>query len=300
MSDVFVELKAAAPCKAPLKWWGGKSDLADDFIALMPRHLHYVEPYFGGGWVLFRRDPMDERLWWDRPTEGKYGKKFDGVSEVINDINGELMNFYGVLKDSALFATLKVRLDQTRFDQNEWRAARDKVKASAGTGDPVARAADLFALYRMSRSGDGKTFAGGGRERTRNGRNDNVNAWWSAIDGLGAVHRRLKDVLVYSKPALDVIRAEDTGHTLFYCDPPYVHETRQATDVYHTEMSDDDHVELLDTLRNCRGKVMLSGYRCDLYDRMLPDWTRHEFDRPSDGAGGKTKGRKLDCLWCNF
>jgi DNA adenine methylase len=306
MSDVYVELKAAAPCDGPLKWWGGKSDLADDFIALMPRHLHYVEPFFGGGWVLFRRDPMDERLWWDKPTKGKYGKTFKGVSEVINDLNGDLMDFYAVLKDPVSFEALRVRLDQTRFDQNEWRAARTRVKLAAALdrmGDPVARAADLFALYRMSRSGDGKSFAGGGRNRTRNYRNDNVNAWWGAIDGLDAVHRRLKNVLVYSKPALDVIRAEDTGHTLLYCDPPYVHETRQATDIYHTEMSDDDHRELLHTLRQCKGKVMLSGYRCDLYDRVLTEaagWKRHEFDRPSDGAGGETKGRKIDCLWVNY
>jgi DNA adenine methylase len=300
VSDVYVELSTAAPCKAPLKWWGGKEDLAPDFIELMPRHLHYVEPYFGAGWVLFTRDPMDERLWWDKPTRGKHGKKFKGVSEVANDLNGDLMDFYSVLKDPVSFEALKVRLDQTRFDENEWRAARDRLKVPNFSGASVARAADLFACIRMSRSGDGKTFARCGRNRTRDGRADNVNAWWSAIDGLGDVHRRLKDVAVYCMPALDLIRREDTEHTLFYCDPPYVHETRKATDVYHTEMSDHDHVEMLDVLCHCKGMVMLSGYRCEMYDRRLADWNRHEFDRPSDSAGGETKGRKIDCLWCNF
>src|SRR5262249_47933537 len=88
----------------PLKWHGGKHYVAPKVLELMPRPLHYVEPFFGGGQVLFRRDPADPRYWWDGPTSD--GRKADGVSEVVNDLDGDLMNFYRVLKDPALFDRL--------------------------------------------------------------------------------------------------------------------------------------------------------------------------------------------------
>jgi DNA adenine methylase len=95
----------------PLKWHGGKHYLARWIIGLMPPHLHYVEPYFGGGQVLFARDPADRRLWWDGPTSDH--RRADGVSEIVNDLHGDLMNFYRVLKDPGLFGLLKHRLELT-------------------------------------------------------------------------------------------------------------------------------------------------------------------------------------------
>jgi DNA adenine methylase len=68
----------------PLKWHGGKHYLAPKIVALMPPHLHYVEPFFGGGAVLLAKNP-------------------DGVSEVVNDLDGDLINFWKVLADEATF-----------------------------------------------------------------------------------------------------------------------------------------------------------------------------------------------------
>ena len=72
----------------PLKWWGGKHYLAKNIIRLMPRHLHYVEPYAGGLAVLLEKDPFDPLLCW-----GEKGYE-QGVSEVVNDIHCELTNFW--------------------------------------------------------------------------------------------------------------------------------------------------------------------------------------------------------------
>lgn len=56
---------------------GGKHYLAPHIIARFPPHIHYVEPYFGGGQVLFAKP---EHL-------------IEGHSEVVNDLNGALQNF---------------------------------------------------------------------------------------------------------------------------------------------------------------------------------------------------------------
>jgi len=130
--------------------------------------------------------------------------------------------------------------------------------------------------------------------------NGNVSEWLSAVDGLPDVHARLRRVLIENIPAVDLIRREDAPGTLFYCDPPYLHETRKATAAYAYEMTETDHQELLDVLGQCKGKVMLSGYPSELYDRRLADWPRHTFDLPNNAANGKEKRRETEVLWCHF
>jgi len=130
--------------------------------------------------------------------------------------------------------------------------------------------------------------------------NGNVSEWLSAIEGLPEVHLRLCRVLIERMPALELIKREDTPGTLFYCDPPYLHETRTATNAYSHEMSEEEHRKLLATLLECKGKVMLSGYPSALYESALGKWTRHTFELPNNAAGGETKRRMTEVLWCNF
>jgi DNA adenine methylase len=57
---------------------------------------------------------------------------------------------------------------------------------------------------------------------------------------------------------------------------------------------------LLGVLKDCKGKVMLSGYASQLYEDALAGWARHEFDLPNNAAGGASKARMTECVWCNF
>ena len=280
----------------PLKWHGGKHYVARTVLPLMPPHLNYVEPYFGGGQVLFARDPGDRRLWW--PGRTSDGREADGVSEVANDLHGDLMNFYAVLKDPQLFEQLRQRLDLTLHSEGEWEAARSLLATTES--DQVTRAAALFTCCRQSLSGRMSCFAPTVRTRLRGGRNDGVNGWWTTVEGLEAVHHRLRDVKLLCRPALEVIRSEDTAASLFYLDPPYYHATRTAPKVYANEMSDADHRELLAVLSSVKGKVILSGYANELYDAALAGWMRHEVELANHAAGGPVKRRMTEVLWCNF
>jgi DNA adenine methylase len=276
---------------APLKWHGGKHYLAKRIVALFPKHLHYVEPFAGGLQVLLARDPADRRLW----AGGDSARR--GVSEVANDLHGPLTNFWRVLQDPGPFERFRRAVEAVPFSEAEWRDAH----AHAYGKDPVADAVAFFIDCRMSLAGRMDAFTGVTKTRTRGGRNNEVNAWWNAVEGLAAVHRRLRDVLILNRPALEVIRGHDGPQALFYCDPPYPHDTRAAPDAYgDLEMTEADHRALLEVLRRCRGKVMLSGYPSALYDAALAGWSRHAFDLPNHAAGGRAKGRETEVVWCNF
>ncbi len=271
----------------PLKWHGGKYYLAAKIVRLMPPHAHYVEPFFGGGAVLMARDPEDKNGWLF-PTLG--------VSEVVNDLNDRLINFWRVLQSPELFEAFHRRAQAIPVSRKEWEDAHQHKDGE----DRVANALAFFVDCRQSRSGMMNGFTSVTRNRTRRRMNGNVSEWLSAVDGLPEVHARLRRVLVENMPALEIIKREDTPGTLFYCDPPYLHDTRTSKDAYSYEMSEQEHRDLLAVLLECKGKVMLSGYPSELYDGMLKSWKRHTFDLPNNAAGGEVKRRMTEVLWCNF
>lgn len=286
----------------PLKYHGGKHYLAKRIVALMPPHLHYVEPYFGGGSVLLAHDPA--RDWFiDDAWRQKHGEtvpaKLRGCSEVVNDIDGELTNFWESLRLCLpqLIADLRV----TPFSQR--RFEYEKRNPYTPIGSPDWRAAvSFFIRCRQSLAGRMDTFAPLSKTRTRRRINEQASAWLNAIEGLPAVSERLKPVVILTGDAIDVIRQQDGEKTLFYCDPTYLKETRTAPEVYRHEMTREDHEELLLRLDACQGKFLLSGYRSDLYDAWAKDagWRRVDFDLPNHAAGGNEKRRMTECVWMNF
>lgn len=257
----------------PLKWHGGKYYLAPRIVALMPPHIHYVEPFGGGLAVLLAKDP-------------------EGISEVVNDSNRQLINFWMVLRDR--FSTFQRKLESTPFSEEVWQVANKRVRTS-----DVNAAVDFFVRCRQSLAGRMGTFAPISRSRTRRGMNEQVSAWLTAIEGLPTVHQRLRRVAILSRPAVDVIRQNDGPETLFYLDPPYLPETRVAQDVYQHEMTIEQHERLLDEIRSLKGTVLLSGYSSPLYERRLCDWNRHTFHLPNNAAGGRSKKRMQECVWMN-
>jgi DNA adenine methylase len=276
----------------PLKWWGGKTYLAPKLIDLMPRHLHYVEPYAGGLAVLLHKDPFDERHQWGNKSHEQ------GISEVVNDIYRPLQNFWDVLQSETSFCALQRILETTPFSEIEFQRAERRMFPDQR--HDVEAAASFFVRCRQSRAGGFRDFATLSRNRTRRKQNEQASAWWGAVDGLGAVHARLKRVVVLCRNALDVIRQQDGPKTLFYLDPPYLHSTRATTGNYAYEMDEADHRQMLDAIIDCQGAVMLSGYPNDLYDQILSGWNRHDFLIDNKAAGGKAKRIMTESVWCNF
>lgn len=265
----------------PISWHGGKHYLAPWIIEHFPSHLHYVEPFFGGGSVLLQK-----------PFE-----LIDGHSEVVNDIDGGLANFWRVLKDERKFMKMGLQLSLTPFSQDVWQESFNIIE-----GDDVGNAARFFTRYRQSRQGMGNGFATLSRNLLRRGMNQNVSAWLSAINGLEEAHARLKRVIILNDDANAVITSQDGAHTFVYADPPYLQETRTSFNIYDHEMTVDDHKKLLSTLEDMVGMFILSGYQSSLYD----DWaTRNGFTRidkntVNHASSSKVKRRTVECIWINY
>jgi len=276
------------PIPSPLKWHGGKGGfhgkLAQWIISLMPSHTHYVEPFFGGGSVMLYKDP-------------------EGVSEVANDIHGELINFWRVLQTPGLMSDLMRLLDATPFSEQYWTDIDKECKRLSGVhfGTEPARAWAFFVHCRQSLAGRMKHFAPLSKSRTRRGMNEQASAWLTAIEGLPEVHARLKRVAILNRKACEVIQSEDSPTTLFYLDPPYLHETRATTGEYEHEMTETQHFDLLKQLAHIKGKFLLSGYHSPMYDGGASrfGWTCHEFKIVNNAAGGKKKREMVECVWTN-
>lgn len=290
---------------SPIKWHGGKYYLAKKIVELMPRHLHYVEPYFGSGAVLFARDPNDQRLEWGTKSHER------GVSEVVNDINSDLTNFWRVLANPHAFRAFSRFLQAVPFSEREWNRSNGLAKnglVAPEETQEVQAAIHFFLHCRQSLAGRMKSFAPLSKNRTRRGMNEQASAWLSAIEGLPEAHARLRGVVSYCRDALEVIRKEDGRKTLFYCDPPYLHvdedgePVRASPDVYQHEMTIEQHIDLLETLDDISGHFLLSGYPNKIYDRyaLREGWRRVDFNLPNNAAGGDSKRRMTECVWMNY
>jgi DNA adenine methylase len=273
---------------SPLKWHGGKHYQTKTVLGLMAPHVHYVEVFGGALSVLFARDPDDPRLWIGPESYHR------GVSEVVNDIYGELQNFWRVLQCPQKFEVFLRRILATPFSGVEWQEAH----RGAG-GDDIDAAVRFFIDCRQSLAGRMDCFAPLTRRRTRRNMNEQASAWLSTVEGLPAVHERLRRVVIECMDAVKLMRREDTPHTCFYCDPPYLHGTRTDTDVYRHEYTDDQHIEFLETAVQCKGQVIISGYACELYDSRLSGWRRVGRELPNNAAGGASKRRMLEVVWTN-
>jgi DNA adenine methylase len=130
--------------------------------------------------------------------------------------------------------------------------------------------------------------------------NEQASAWMTAVKGLPSVAARLQRVVILNDDAIEVIRREDGRRTLFYLDPPYVHDTRSATGDYQFEMSLDQHRELVEAIQQCEGKVLLSGYPNELYDRELQHWNRTDFEIDNKASSAKQKRIMTERVWMNF
>ena len=257
-------------------WYGGKFSHLEWLLPLLPQSHHYCEPYAGSAAVLLNRMPS--------PVE------------TYNDIDGEVVNFFRFLRDDPERLARAIAL--TPFSREEFHAA---VTRSGVQASQLERARRFYVRARQARTGLAQTATLGRwancRNTTRAGMSGVISRWFGGIEALAEIGERLLRVQIENRPAIDVIRLYDGPQTLFYCDPPYLHETRGDSKAYGFEMDEDAHRELAATLCRVKGRAAVSGYRCDLMDRLYRGWRR--FDALKKHCHSIKKIRQ-ECVWMSY
>jgi DNA adenine methylase len=115
------------------------------------------------------------------------------------------------------------------------------------------------------------------------------------------VRQHLAKTVFLNRDFEKVIDLYDSEDTFFFADPPYLHRTRLAANVYNHEMPDEDHVRLLVKLAQVEGKVMLCGYPNDLYSEHLKGWNEHKYEvRCGADAHQGSRGQRIEVVWLNY
>ena len=319
--------------RTPFPYVGGKANIAKRMLPyLAVEQPVYVEPFFGAGGVFFAKPPA--------------------ATEYINDLNGDVVNFFRVLRDHPDELIHLCQL--TPYARDEYFRCRDEEWPDLEThGGRLEAARRFFVLARQGRAtpnrmdGDQPPVGtgwqpskihdthihsnkavetakvSGWRPPQRDARpysnpatgqadlcgwkpsekgNSNSNSATTTAKTSSILHQiaeRLRRVTIDNREAVKVIQRYDCDSAFLYLDPPYLISTR-GSNLYKCEMQDEDHLALLECVKQCKGKVAISGYPSDLYDEMLVGWERIELSTVQFVQGTDARAPRTEVLWMNY
>lgn len=247
-------------------WIGGKSRLAKRLLAIFPEHSCYVEGFAGGAALFFRKEAADV--------------------EVLNDINGDLVNLYRVVQHHL----------EEFIRQFKWSLVSREMYGWLNITRPetltdVQRAARFYYLQRQGFGGkvEGRTFG----TATTSGPKLNL---LRIEEDLSLAHLRLARTTIEHLAWDECIRRYDRPHTLFYLDPPY-----WGTEGYGVGFGLDQYDRMAELARSIQGKMIISV-------NDIPQMRKAFAGLPTDtaditysvGGGGRSKAKSGELIICNF
>lgn len=256
--------------RSVLKYPGSKWRIVKNLVSLIPQHHSYVEPYFGSGAVFFNKNPA--------------------AIETINDLDNDVPNLFRCIReDSELLAARVSAIPYSRYEYESTFAINPD--------DSYDRAVNFLIKCWM---GHGFRTAGDkvGWKNDVHGRESMyaLREWYRLPEKILSVAERLMAVQIENRPALEVICRFNYSDVFMYIDPTYLKSTKLSKrQQYKFEMTDDDHVELLETLRAIKAKVMISGYESDLYNSILEGWNKEYFRSNNEYGTSST-----EIVWMNY
>ncbi|HEX5277582.1 MAG TPA: DNA adenine methylase [Fluviicoccus sp.] len=266
-------MKITAPA---IRYHGAKFRLAPWIMTFFPAHTCYVEPFGGAAGVLLQKPRA--------------------YAEVYNDLDGEIVNFFRVLRDPTMRARLIEVIALTPYHRDEfdlaWKPTRNRVEQ--------ARRTCVRAMMGFGSAGATKGSTGF-RIDTKREYGTAQHSWVAYPGAIAAAGERFTGVLIENRSAIEVMQQHDGPDTLHFVDPPYLHSTRvmqsRNTGSYRHEMTDADHAAMLEVVKQLTGMVVLCGYPNPLYDEALSTWSKHSTVARISAGRGTT--HRTECVWIN-
>jgi DNA adenine methylase len=260
--------------RSPIRKFGAKTPHVGKFLPHIGEHQVYAETYGGGAALLFAKPPS--------PVE------------VLNDIDGGVINLFRVLQDPLLFEEFYHLVHVTPYSREQYYHCKGHWK---DYDDPVRKAWAYYVASRQAFSGDLKGGWSHGIKESKGGMAGAVQRWLSIIELLPEISARLMRVQIECLDFRKFLPKYDSEETLFYHDPPYVPSTR-TDGGYEYEMTEEDHEELVEILLALQGKSILSGYANPIYKKLEDaGWERHDYDVACHASGKSKKPRRTESIW---
>lgn len=267
----------AKPAKAPFGYYGAKLRIAQQIIRSLPPHNAWVEAFCGSAAITLAKKPVP--------------------IEVINDIDGEIINLFGQLRANPAALCCSVAL--TPYARAEFEESRKPVN---GASD-LERARRFLVRSMMTVNATvGSTHCGFSFSQSyaRNGHEARVNRWNSLAARLDKVFHRLQGVRVENRDARELVKMfSDRPATLMYLDPPYFTKREHK---YVIDANDEGfHTELLKVCQRAKCMLLISAYENELYDTLLTPrsgWTKKRIHTHTRDTTGKDYAR-TEVLWMN-
>lgn len=250
--------------KRILNYPGSKWRLSDIIIENIPDHVTYLEPFFGSGAVFFSKDRSQ--------------------IETINDLNERVYNFFKVCRDQPEQLVKLAYL--TPMSRQEHRISDEDVP------DPL-ESARRFLVQSWQSIGGIQAYKTGWRSNIDK-IGGKLHEWNEIPERVLEVADRLKDAQIENQDAVKLLQRYSRKDVFAYVDPPYLLSTRKGR-YYETDMEDNQQPELLEVLRDFKGKFILSDYDNELYDEILKDCFKVYINAQAEGGQSRT-----EVLWMNY
>lgn len=251
--------------KRILNYPGSKWRLADIIIENIPDHVTYLEPFFGSGAVFFSKDPSK--------------------IETINDLNERVYNFFKVCRDQP-----EQLAEQIYFTP----LSRQEQKLSKITSTDSIESARRVLVQSWQSIGGMQKHETGWKSDIDKMTRGKLHEWNDIPNRIRLVADRLKHAQIENQDAVKLLQRYSRKDVFAYVDPPYLLSTRKGR-YYETDMEDEQQPELLEVLRDFKGKFILSGYENDLYDEILKDCYKLYINAQAEGGQSRT-----EVLWMNY
>jgi DNA adenine methylase len=265
---IIMKTKQTIKMKTPISYYGGKQAMLKHILPLISKHKVYVEPFFGGGAVFWAKEKSDV--------------------EIINDSNGNVINFYEQLKLN--FRELKELVDATPYSREAYKRAM-VIYNTPYLFTPVHRA---WAFWMGCIQGFSNKIGSWRASQPR--QKENLLNHNKKRDFLQYYSDRLDLVQMEQRDAVYLIKRLDTPDTFFYIDPPYVNANQGHYGGYTQEHFD----ALLIALSNLKGNFLLSSYPNENLDKHRIKYGWVTSDKNMALSASRSNKRKTEALTYNY
>lgn len=264
---------------SPVNRYGGKGNIAHLLVPHFARRKVWIEPFFGGGAVLFA------------VPKGLY------EVEVVNDLSSGVVTFFRVLRDRP-DDLLRV-CELTPYAREEFVLC-----LKDDTADELEVARRFWVKSRQGFGARDQLSEGQWRTVGRSSLVNPANGAERSLLRFSAASHRVRGVVTENIDAVSFIDRVAGSQSFVYSDPPYTIGVRNGATAYCHEMDDAHHERLAAAHRGAvaRGAaVAVSGYESELYDKLYAGWRKLKFDVAAHIASyHAVESRRTEVLYCSY